>query len=261
MKPEDYQLVYNEANSYLLDLIDKKTLEKYLKLGEAREPTSLNDTYRGLLSSLTNKRNMSNSIGPIENLSQYLFDFDSKKIYKQYLDDWERLFKDIEKSFEPPTKMDVTNSKSYWVHFVKGIIDSARFFSDFKNLEEFDAYVQTFYQNDLTRPALPMILAKEVHGLGFATACDFLKENGYPEYVKPDVHIKDIFNGLEITSTRNDYEVFKSVIRFSRTVKKSPYEVDKLFWLIGSGKFYLDNIKVKTNKQDFIAKVKTKIST
>ena len=71
--------------------------------------------------------------------------------------------------------------------------------------------------------------------MGFALACDFLKENGYPEFAKPDVHIKKIFNGLGLSDSNDDYEVFKDVIRVSELVNGLPYRVDKLFWLVGSG--------------------------
>ena len=38
---------------------------------------------------------------------------------------------------------------------------------------------------------------------------------------------------------------------------KKPYEVDKLFWLVGSGKFYLSDTKVKTSKRNFIKHINT----
>ena len=102
---------------------------------------------------------------------------------------------------------------------------------------------------------MPLLLAKEIFGLGFALACDFLKENGYPKFVKPDRQIKAIFRGLHLTESTSDYEVFKDVIRFSDAVDEIPYRVDKLFWLIGSGKFYLDNIKIKSNRNEFIQQI------
>jgi hypothetical protein len=38
----------------------------------------------------------------------------------------------------------------------------------------------------------------------------------------------------------SDYEVFKAVARVARNVSVTPYNVYKLFWLIGSGYFYED---------------------
>ena len=99
-----------------------------------------------------------------------------------------------------------------------------------------------------------MILEKEIIGLGFPLACDFLKELGYSNYPKPDVHIKNIFVTLKL-SENNDYSVYKSVIEMSKIVNDTPYNVDKIFWLICSGNFYLHNIKIGRNKDNFLNKL------
>ena len=88
MKPDDYQYVFQEAQKYLLGFVDNKTLKKHLKEGETKSPKTLKESYKGLLSSLINKRNMPNSIGKIENLGPYLYDFNPKKIHQNYGDDW-----------------------------------------------------------------------------------------------------------------------------------------------------------------------------
>jgi len=75
-------------------------------------------------------------------------------------------------------------------------------------------------------------------------ACDFLKELGYRNYGKPDIHIKEIFKETGLNNKgATDYQTLKAVIRIaeSNTAKSNevtPYNVDKLFWLIGSGYFY-----------------------
>jgi len=249
------QAIFDEAKNYLLGFVGEEILEKHLRLGEKSKPDTISLLYNGLLSSLSNRQGIGNSIGPIENLRSYLFDFNPQEVVANFGKDWKRLFKTIESSYDPPTKMDITKNGSYWVIFTRGIISGANFLARFQSIEDFNEFVNHFYLNDIIRAALPMLLAAEIYGLGFATACDFLKENGYPEYVKPDVHIKDVFLGLGITSTKNDYEVFKEVTRFAKTIDETPYAVDKLFWLIGSGRFYLDDIKVNTNKGKFIQRI------
>ena len=144
------------------------------------------------------------------------------------------------------------NPHNYWVQFTKSIISIAKFISRFENIEKFNTFVEVFYYNEDTRITLPLLLKEEIFGYQFALSCDFLKENGYPEFVKPDVHIIDIFVGLGISNSKNDFQVFRDVISFSKSIGKVPYEVDKLFWLIGSGNFYLDGIQIKTSKKKFI---------
>ena len=101
-----------------------------------------------------------------------------------------------------------------------------------------------------------MLIALGIEGVGFPLACDFLKENGYRNFAKPDVHIKDIFTRLGLARSRNDYEVFSSVVRVALNVGETPYCVDKLFWLIGSGNFYDhphigEDGRIGNNKEQF----------
>ncbi len=96
-----------------------------------------------------------------------------------------------------------------------------------------------------------MLLGKEINGIGFALAGDFLKELGYTEYPKPDVHLMDVFSSLEICPNKQ-YDVYKAIIRMADVVGKNAYYVDKVFWLICSGKYHYDDIKVAGKKKEFI---------
>ena len=112
-----------------------------------------------------------------------------------------------------------------------------------------------------------MLLAQEVDGFGFALACDFLKGLGYENFSKPDVHVKDVFWALELSPYgKSDYEVFRAVARVARNVGVTPYNVDKLFWLIGSGYFYNDphvgkQGRIGSRKKQFIAMAQTKLES
>ncbi|MGE4466130.1 hypothetical protein [Sphaerochaeta sp.] len=67
----------------------------------------------------------------------------------------------------------------------------------------------------------------------------FLKEVGFEKYGKPDVHIKEIFYTLDlIKHYDSDYHVLKAIVKISENVGKTAYEIDKIFWLIGSCYFY-----------------------
>ena len=51
--------------------------------------------------------------------------------------------------------------------------------------------------------------------------------------------------------------MFVDIIRFAEKIEELPYRVDKLFWLVGSGRFYLESPEqtIMTDKQDFIERV------
>ena len=103
-----------------------------------------------------------------------------------------------------------------------------------------------------------MILEAEIYGIGFPLACDFLKELGYINYGKPDVHIIEIFEATGLTEEGlSDYHVLKAITRIADNLNLSSYHVDKLFWLIGSGYFYNhtqfgNKGRVGRMKEDFI---------
>jgi hypothetical protein len=54
----------------------------------------------------------------------------------------------------------------------------------------------------------------------------------------------------------NDIEIFKLVYKFSKEAGITPYSVDKLFWIIGSGRFDILETTIKTNKDEFIQNIK-----
>jgi len=61
------------------------------------------------------------------------------------------------------------------------------------------------------------------------------------------------------------YQLFKAIIRVAGNANVTPYNVDKTFWLIGSGYFYDDhaigsNGRVGRYKQDFIEFALSRIS-
>ena len=72
------------------------------------------------------------------------------------------------------------------------------------------------------------------------------------------MHVKDIFGSLWLCPPgAGDYEEFKAVGRLARNAGVTPYNVDKLFWLIGSGYFYHNpeiglNGKIGRRKKQFI---------
>ena len=76
-------------------------------------------------------------------------------------------------------------------------------------------FIKGFLTNEQSKLALPLLLSEEIFGFGFALACDFLKDNVSPEFLKPDTHINDIALGLGITTSTNNFHIFKSCILHS----------------------------------------------
>ena len=91
--------------------------------------------------------------------------------------------------------------------------------------------------------------------MGFAIACNWLKELGYYKYAKPDTHIKDVCLALNLIQNNDDISCFEAIIKVANAAGIDAYKVDKVWWLICSGNFYRYNIVLphpKHRKEQFI---------
>lgn len=243
------------ARKYLLSVpgVDEAMLDAHLQNWRDNKKSTKPELFKALIKHAQNRQSMPNTIGGVDKLADVLFDFAPNKVFKAYPDHLHLLEEIIRKKIKTPSAIDPSNIRSHWVIFAKSIISSAKFLHSFKNAAEFHAFVNSFYGSAHSRLALPLLLKEEIHGFGFALACDFLKESGYNGFIKPDTHINDICRAAGVTSAESDYGVFKDVISYCEKHDQVPYEFDKLLWLVGSGTFYLNQHRVKTSKHQFLA--------
>lgn len=258
---------YSRAKTFLVKQIPsteaKNILETYLELPDkSNEPVAIGKLFARLLSSAQNANMkagvIGGSIGGIENLGKALFLFNPNKVEKAFANDPDSLLKHIVKVLKPRGLIRNT-PRSIWPQYCKTILSSAAFFGQFKNGKDFYDWANHLYQDRRSMAALPMIIAAEVDGIGYPLACDFLKELGFVDYGKPDVHVIEIFVGIGLCEQgASPYHVQKVISQIASAAGVSSYNVDKLFWLIGSGKFYnhphLGNDGlIGRNKEKFIA--------
>ncbi|MCI0562389.1 MAG: hypothetical protein MN733_28215, partial [Nitrososphaera sp.] len=226
--------------------ITETILDNHLTQWRKGKKSSVEALFRSMADHAKNRGGMPNYIGKVENLSRVLYNFHPRKIIGHY-STWHDLFDEIRRQkIKVPSRMARNNPRNSWVVYTKAIISGAQFLSTFRTAQEFHKFVSAFYTNEHSKLALPLLLEKEIFGFGFALACDFLKENGYPEFIKPDTHVKDIVGSIGITHAETDYGVFKEVVAYCAKNELVPYEFDKLLWLIGSGNFYLSGMSVPT---------------
>lgn len=250
--------ITEEARQYLLDRpgVTTEILNQHVYNWKQKKRNTLTSLYRSMLMHAKNRGGMPNYIGDLDNLRGVLCNFRHKRVLKEY-GDWRALLRKIKQSkIRLPSKIVMNNPRNSWVIYSKSVISCAKFLSSFNSVSDFNEFVDAFYRNEHSRLALPLLLEKELFGYGFALACDFLKENGYSGFIKPDTHTKDLARGLGITDAKTDYLVFKDVIAYCLKNDLIPYEFDKLLWLIGSGNFYLSGFKVQTSKWEFMRSLK-----
>lgn len=255
MKEIDY---FNKAKEYLLSFegITEEMISTQLNEWKGKKPKDIKELFKAFLGHAKNRQGMPNSIGDINRLEDVLCNFNHVEIIKKH-ENWEAVFDAISKSkYNPPGRMVKSNNRSHWVIYCKAIISISNFLLAYKDIEEFNEFVQGFLTNEHSKLALPLLLSAEIFGFGFALSCDFLKENVSPQFIKPDTHINDIAQGLGITKETKNFDIFKDVLAYCREIDVLPYEVDKLFWLVGSGNFYLFGEKIKVDKHKFIESIK-----
>ena len=255
---------YDLAEKHLLALpgVTAPILAEYRKVQDPL-PNDLAKIYRRLLLSAQN-RNMAagvigGSIGDPEKSAKENFDefakvtcgFDPIRVRDHYQQRHDQLLANIRKTLDPRGEVRDT-PRSLWPQFCRTALSGAKLLADMgsaqKFYESFPRPRLPLKENDCTgdRKLLesPRLLSKQIPGFGLALACDFLKELGYCELPKPDVFIKKIMLGLGLSEPRADDEaVCNAVVRIACHRERTPYDVDKTFWLVGSGFFY-DNPEI-----------------
>ena len=255
--------IFEQAKVFLLnyDGVTQEDLDIHLKPVFER-PKDIKVIYKRLCESAQNKQMgpkvIGNAIGGIDNLKKVLYDFDPYQVASTYdKTDFISLLNNIKEQLQPIGQFRTTE-KSLWPQFARSVIDSAHFLKSFNTADDFYKWANFFASDIRAKPALPLVISVEITGIGFPLACDFLKELGYVEYGKPDVHLKDIFKALKIIDDKEknimkqDYATLKAIDRIAKANNVTPYAVDKVFWLIGSGNFYLTGKNIGRQKQNYI---------
>ena len=152
--------------------------------------------------------------------------------------------------------MNIKKENSYWAIFCRGSLSGAAFLSKFKSFNAFDRFVGSFTFNHLSIAALALLIEKEIYGMGFPLACDWLKDCGYSDYGKPDVHTQGILFETGMLKRDDTFECFKTMARIGKIVDQPVAVVDKVLWWIGSGKYVESGDKVTRQGKTFIEKWK-----
>lgn len=266
--------IYSLAKNYLPSLnipdVDDALIDHYLNPAPIDpQIRTKRELYRRILESAQNANMkagvIGKAIGGVDKLACVLSDFDPDTVLWKYGSNWQLLMNDIVMEIKPRGQIRQT-PRSLWPQYCQTILSAAAFLEQFSTAGKFFEWVDFFDSNDAARAGLPMLISYEVKGLGFALSCDFLKELGYINFPKPDVHLRDIFTALNLVQDgESDYHLFKVIVRVARNAGVSAYNADKVFWLIGSGYFYDDKQRIGKNgyigsyKQEFIQYARQRI--
>ncbi len=239
---------------------DVHTLRTYLE--PKQKPKKMSGIYLRMIESLINGNRTTRVIlGPLGEksyeeqvrylFSDILFEFDPNKVLAKYSDNAEEeLYPHLWSSRNEKGRPPATRN-NLWRRFTKGVLSSAKFLTHFDSVEDFYAPLDKFRKDKILKPLAPLWIKNEVYGFGFALASDFIKELGFKQYGKPDVQIRKLFSrkegiGLvEDSVGLNDYWLSLAIDEVAELGDTTPYCVDKLFWLVGSGNYYNEKPRIK----------------
>ncbi len=251
--------VYRLARRFLLKIegVTEEMVEQHLNVPECHRPATLSGIFAHLAFSAQNYWGLPHVIGcklgpnGVDELEELLSGFDPTAVVDEYGDDWEMLLDRIDANFFPdePRKRGL---QSAWRKYCRALLTGAVWLSQFEDAQDFYRWVERHDKNARTRFELARAIAGEVHGYGPALACDFVKELGFLNWSKPDVHLNKIFVDLGLAAGEDNWTVFRAISRLARNAGVSPYHADKVFWLISSGRFYHNGVKVGRHRDRFI---------
>ena len=261
---ENLKKIYNFAYTYLeqrsQDLNLKTPLTKYFfplyDIFDSSKNPTLDLVFERILVSLQNRSYMPNVINFDQDKAKILSALELTSPYnfqKFATNNIENLLAKLKNSKEFTDK---NQFKKSWKTWLQGAVDGAKWLSEFNNLEEFKSSLGGQHSFN---PDIPQKISKKITGFGFALACDFLKELGFINYGKPDVHLINMFKGLNlIDNNTSEQEVLCIIKEMADSVNVPAYQVDKIFWLIATENFYLDFSQPPSLRDKFIKSYSTK---
>ena len=247
----DLKDVYAFSYDYLIKqsspYVSQKQIDVFLTTPDIGKCDSLIDAFRMLLIILQDFNRFPQVIKYVERQDTFkslLHDYDLNYVASCSP---ETLLEEFRSSFH-------FEKDALWMRYTKGIVSGAKYLSQFKDYASFKNVCDSYDTNIQQRIKFAKYLSKNIYNMGFAIACNWLKELGYVEYSKPDTHIKDICGALRLASPRDDVECFRAVGTVAQEAGVSAYSVDKVWWLICSGNFYRYDIQIPGSnlKETFI---------
>lgn len=248
--------LYNELYCNLVSLasvtgLSELDIQKYF-VPEGN--TSSKSILFRLCSSLQNSGMMRNSIKFNDKdttnqniIGKVLFNFDTVKAATMY-SDWQSIYNEM-------LAVGIVDNgikekkETNWEKYCSGIYDGLQFLYANNGESTIRALTEARKLTDIELTKITAI-SNNIHGLGFALTCDWLKECGCTWLAKPDVHINGVVKHMQGKENMKDEDVLKLMYTWSVAVRESDtdpyataYKIDKIIWLLCTGDFYLDDRK------------------
>ena len=201
-------------------------------------------------------------------LKDVLCDFDPRRLLEKYHGEEKvsKLINDLRYNDSTGKGLRWNSSKSkaekkdsIITRYANALLDAAEYLKTFTSKREVLDDLIKHYKNADYKAIIRYFRGKIKHGFSVALTCDFLKEfdEAFSDLPKPDVHIKDTLCALYgyddgyYTSENRQFKCIADMRGLVSDINKSlpqneqitVYQLDRMIWLVCSGRFFLDNVK------------------
>lgn len=161
-------------------------------------------------------------------------------------------------------KSKLENKDTIIRRYANSLIDGAVYINSFSNRQEFLDDLLKNYSNKDYQQLIKYFRTRIKSGFSVALTCDFLKEfdEQFCDLPKPDTHIKDTMCALYglkknyYSGEKKEYECISDMQALTEDINRSlkayqkitVFQLDRMIWLICSGKFYLDDTETYKEK-------------
>ena len=254
------------ARKMLADQNGLENLEKELAhyLNVRDEYPTARPIFKQLLGSLRNKSMMARVIGEIEPMRDAFFGFDHSKVLCD--GGCRPLLGRLKETVDRAKDVSMTNPKSLWRQFAEGAFDCANFMGTMfagpdSPAGDFHKLIDSHCQSPESAWQFANSIQWAIDGLGPALCCDFLKEIGSVQYSKPDTHVTDFLKGCRLIPQKkcDPYLAFLQMWRISDATASKPVIIDKIVWILGSGRWTGEESPKGVCMKQFLVKVRAEI--
>ena len=232
----DYAVKYLKEHTKDSDgsvLLTDSVLDSYFEVHKA---SSLDEAFSRGVASINDadKRSLANPISSRKRkavIDKVLCDLSLQEVRKKYNGNFEKLWHDLCNAVGAEVK-----PNNAWYKFAKNIISIVNFLSEFNDIDDLYALLENAVSEE-DKIKLANYIASKIDWWGFPMANNWIKDMGMTDFSKPDRHVTAIIDDIYQTG-ENSENVFMKVREVAYECNVTPFTLDRVLYLVGSGEFY-----------------------
>jgi hypothetical protein len=239
----DYATALNEAMDLVRHHVDDAAFKDMTRVPKVKKVRSMPGLFQLVVGILAEAKAVRENVSDIEILTKPLFDFNPKKVAAFH---------------EKPGRLERRLSKMApdWPTedmepFVHGVVEGARTLMACNTASGFHRFVEEFYarKDCMIASSLPLVLEKEIPGIGFAGACRFLNLAGHPVFFLVEPKVRAVLFDTGLTETRGLYDSFFAVLEMADQGSIHPHSTHTILSALVANNlqtFYLEKLAANT---------------